>query len=807
MVCWLRILSLTFVVSLAADGGLVVLRSGGKIQFSEALDIEINAKDRAHALPGRPEAAPPPKNLQSFRLGPTLVKDAATGVIAVYAPNAQPRFLIPDGLSRKTPVAPAEAWKESVFSYKKAQSDKNRAQTTAAEFVAYLSGGVDELAGFCMDENALRLAAGEQFFALQIELTAEAVAVYGASPAMNRVERDVLAFMQTRLDRFDQGADSVRALDEGLRFAELSSRAYADNAAHGEARKRLAAGKLWLDRRTAVLRALAAGAQWDSFVLSYRGFEKHQSSFPDLAKLRQQALQASLNQHWKLGKQRLAQGQTRRAFEELRLASHRRPSETALQKDLSIAWTEYSRQAATDARGKRKALTAGERDALNQSLHFTARYREQKKLDEAMKSVLEAEHVDARALPVLLAKAEVLAARNEHSAALAALDEFDLNAVDEERAAGAKLRNEVLFSLTVGLEELRKQVEAAWNDGRYFESLNLARRGLLADPRSPAFLYHAGLAALVTRDRKSAPELLNAYLDASNTIDANAARRASVHTLLAGIKPPPAPPNGEPNWFSGANVPGGGLYCPISLAFQPRVDRIQASNKFAVRFAWDGGRLKSVVPVFEKQEQSTGEKPFVFTYHPEVPHALAVDLGDAPRPAAAGPDEVLRNSNVLLPNNPFVDTGMIRLITGKQAAVTVAGNRFFHPFVWERPTLFAMEYDELGRARRAREIPAADAPARPPVVAEFTWDEYRLSSIRVFQQTESSPAPLIYERTMRYQQGRLIGEEIRSAGKSPSIKYLWKGDQLVSAECEKDETIDGRSREVFFAASPGRRTN
>lgn len=810
MVCWLRILTLSFVVSLAAQAGVLVLRSAGKLQFSDALDLEINGKDKAFVLPGRPDPAPPPKNLASFRLGPTLIRDSDSGILATYSPGAQPRFLFPDGLSRKTPSPASVAWNESVFSYKKTPSDKTRTQTPAADFVAFLAAGPEELAALCMDENALRLAAGEQFFSFQLELTAEAVAAYSAHPAMARVEREILAFMLARLDRFDTGNNSALSLAEGLRFAGLSARAYPANPAHDAARKRLAAAKIWLDLRAAVLRALAAGQQWDSFLLAYRDFEKHQTSFPDLATLHKQALQSSLDLHWKRGKARLDQGQTRRAWEELRFASYRRPSDSALQKDLSIAWTEYSRQTAVSARGNRKSLTAGERDALSQSLHFAARYRQQNKLDEAMKSVLDAERIDPSALPVLLAKAEVLAARNEITAALATLDQFDLNAVDEERAAGSKLRNELLFSLTTGLDELRKQVEAAWTAGRYHETLRLAHRGLLADPRSPALLYHAGLASIVTRDRKSGTDLLNRYLDASNTLDSDSARRAAVFSLLASLKPPPdipAPPGGEPNWFSGAAAPDGALYCPISLAFQPHVDRIQASNKLTVRYNWEAGRLKSVVPSFEKAEQSTGEKPFVFTYHPQVPHALAVELGETPRQTGSGIDSILQATTVLLPNYPFLDAGLIAQLTGRRLAVTVAGNRFFHPFVWERPYIFTLDYDALGRVKQAREVPAAGAAPRPPVVADFAWDDFRLSSIRVSQLVEGASPQLIYERSMRYVQGRLTSEEIRSGGKSSSIKYVWKADQLVSAECEKDETLDSRSRDVLFAAPVKGRTN
>jgi len=568
-------------------------------------------------------------------------------------------------------------------------------------------------------------------------------------------------------------------------------------------RKLLAGNKNWLDRRLAILRALEAGSQWDAFLLGYRDFEKHQSSFPGLAATQRQALKESLSKHWKAGKNGLGNGQHRRAFEELRLASLRHPTDPSVQKDLAIAWSEYSRQTASDLRAKRKSLSTGEREALSQSLHFAQRYREQKKLAEALKSILDAERIDPEALPVLLAKAEVLGARNEIVSALAALDRYDMHAVDEERAAGVKLRNELLFELTVGLNELAKKVEAAWGEGRYHETLRLARRGLLANDKSSKFLYYAGLASLVTRDQQSGLELLNRYLEFSNTLDADPKQRAEVLGLTSVASGSAPISDGVPNWFSGRKLPPGIVYCPSSLAFQQKIDRIAASNKMTVRFVWEGPRLKSIIPSFEKPEQATGEKPVVFTYDPRVPHAVAVDPGDTPRKEVSDPDELLKNANVVLVNYPFADLQMIQRLTGRQPALTVTGNRYFNPFIWERPYVFSLEYDEQGRVTSARQLPGGDGPQRPPVKVEFSWDGLRLTSIKAYQLVEGGSAPpaLIYERVQRYVQDRLVGEEIRAGGKSSSIKYNWNAGALVSAECGKDESVDNRSRDVSFAGS------
>jgi len=803
-----RVLALSLICVCASAAGLLVYREGGKLRFVDILELEVNGKDKVVVLGKSPVPEAAINRLPSARLGATMIMDGTVGVPAIYAKSAAPQYLYPEGIPKNAAPAP-EAWKLVQITYKKPPPDKSAGMVQAAGFVAYLAGGVDELAAICTDAGALKLLGGSRAFDAQIELTSAAVAAYGSAPAMAEVERSVARAMHLRLERFERGIDSAASLDEGLGIARLSAQAYPGIAEHERYRAQLAEKKRWLDRRAAVLSALAAGEQWDAFLVAYRDFELHQPSFPAFAKLHQQALKASLDSHRQQGNQRLKAGNFRRAFEQYRLASLRQPSDSTLQKDLSIAWAEYSRQAATAARQARPVLTAGQRDAITQSLHFAERYREQKKPDEAMKHIADAERIDPNSLPVLLAKAEALASKNEYAAALKTLDVYDLHAVDEERTAGAKLRNELLFQLTAGLDDLVKRVEAAWTSGRYHEALRLARQGLQADPGAPALLRRAANAALVTRDRQGGADLLKRYLAASNNLDSDAAQRSAVHQVLSSIdEPGPVFSEGQPHWFSGVRLPPDAFYCPVSLAFQPKIDRIAGSNKFSLRYTWEGERLASIVPAFEKGAPDTGEKPVVFTYQNGVPHAVAVDQGVAPRPLPSDPDQVLQSSNVVLPNTALIDPAMAARLADRQVTLTVAGNRFFHPFVWEKPIVFAVDYDSMGRVRTARQL-KDDAPdARPPVEARFSWDGLRLTSIRVHQPVEGiAEPPVIYERTMRYEQGRLVKEQIRAGGRSPSIEYKWRNGQLISAVCDKDETLDGRSREVFFLAPAGQRAN
>jgi hypothetical protein len=104
-------------------------------------------------------------------------------------------------------------------------------------------------------------------------------------------------------------------------------------------------------------------------------------------------------------------------------------------------------------------------------------------------------------------------------------------------------------------------------------------------------------------------------------------------------------------------------------------------------------------------------------------------------------------------------------------------------------------YDERGRIREAHEI--GEAGATENMFLQFEWDGLRLMQVRGLQGSEKNPLK-VYERTLHYQNDRLVGETIQGQAKQSNIKYNYNGNRLVSAECGADLTLDGRSRKVVF---------
>jgi hypothetical protein len=72
----------------------------------------------------------------------------------------------------------------------------------------------------------------------------------------------------------------------------------------------------------------------------------------------------------------------------------------------------------------------------------------------------------------------------------------------------------------------------------------------------------------------------------------------------------------------------------------------------------------------------------------------------------------------------------------------------------------------------------------------------QLNAIRGFQAKTKT-----YERTMQYQDGKLVAEEVQGPGKASRVKYTYSGNRLVSAESTNDSSLDNRSRKVAFVAN------
>jgi hypothetical protein len=788
----------------SAHAGILVVRSEQGLQLNSAVSIAIDGKDKVLSLGGQPTIGAAISKLATARLEGTLLKDADSGVLLQYEAG-KADYLLPQDLPKNATVDPAEVWKTAKIVYKPSASDKAGTSISISSFVAFLPAGVEDLAALCKDTQALQLIAGKgKSFQAQVELMSAAVKAYPADPALASLEKYVEDAMRRRLEAFENGTGGVEALTQGLQFGELSQSVYPNSEGQLKLRQLLAGRKAWLDRKIAVQKALAAAAQWDAFILGDRDLERYREAFPEIVKDRAQALQGSLDLHVKTATELQSEGDYGAAYREFRLANLRKPTDSALREQAMQSWTEYSRRHATDSQAQRSKLAAGPQSAVERSLFFAEQNKLARKLDDALKNVRDAEAVlsssqpagtvSNAALKVWYAKADILGAQDRIAEALAALDAYDLYAVDEERAQADKLRNQLLFNLGTSLKNLKARLQTAWAEGSFSAAQQLADQGLKMDADDADLLYYAGSTALVKRDPKLGRDYLTRYLGVSSTLDADAERRAMAVRWLSSIAAPPGEARqGGANWLSGEKLPKGVFYCPLSLAFQPHIDRIDASGKFHATFDWDGERLKSIAPSFENADRPTAEKRISFRYEDRVPQVVwASDSAEARPAAPADPDAAYKNAPVLLPNNPLVDLAAIRRMAGKNLALTVAGNPFFNPFVWESLHYFRLTYDDGGRVSRAQEL-SGPTGAPGAQVLEFEWNGMQLTAIRGYVGNTKN-----YERTMQYQDGLLVGEEIQGRGKPSRIKYSYAANRLVSAEATADATLDNRGRKVTF---------
>lgn len=780
--------------------GILVTHVPQGFQFTEAVSVLVNGKDKVLNLGSDPKLGDRTGKLASVHLGGVMLLDADSGVMTAYE-EAGVEYILPEGTPKNAPRDAAAIWKSSAITYKKSPSDKTPAAVNLAEFVAFLPEGPAQLTRCATDRRALELIGGKAAgFDTQLKLIAAVVKAYPAEPAIAPLERFVLQAMEQRYERFESGTAGLDMLQQALRFAELSADIYPKQPEQTRLRETLAARKAWLDRKAAVLKAFAAVQDWDALLIGDRDFERYQHAFPEIASLQGEALKQSLDLHRQTGEKRLEESDFGAAFREFRLASYRQPSDKILQQKILMAWTDYSRRVASDRLGSRKQLSSGQREAINQALRFATGYKEQNKLDLALKSVAEGEAIDPDSLPVLLKKAEILGAKGEFNQALAALDQYDLDAVDDEREKASLLRNDLLFKRTSSAEDMKTQLRTTWAEGNFHKMRELAMRGLTAKDDDAELLYQAGMASLVTRNVQDGKSYFTRYLEVSNTLDADQQQRIRVRSAIAGLGAAPAavaaPAATAVNWMSGMPLPDSVYYCPASLAFQPRVDHIEASNKMRVLYSWDGDRLRLIAPAFDKPEHATGEKTVAFGYGARFAGVTAVEYSSLRNPPSGDPDELYKHSVPLLSNNPYVDPAAVQKLTGKDIAIGISGNKYFNPFVWDGIHYFRLTYDSRGRVVQAREI-ADPASAPGDSMLEFDWDGLRLTAIRGYRGA-GSQRQQTYERTLEYQDARLVSEQIQSQGKTWRIKYTYNGGKLATAICDRDPSLDDRSRQVTF---------
>jgi len=787
-----------FLIALTAHAGILVLQTDKGLQFTEAATLVIGSKDRVLNLGGQPRISEPINKLQAIKLAGVVLKDADSGALAIFTDGSL-QYFIQDGLPKNTAGNLPAIWRASTIAYKKAANDKTPTAIPLAQFLAFLPAGAEELAHLCMDQRQLAVLGGKgKWFAEQLLLTSAAAKAYGTDPAMAVLRKYVEQSMNQRYESFEAGSAGVEALDQGLEFARLSLAAYPSEPAQIQLRNQLAEKRKWLDQKIAILKAFAAAADWDAFLLADRDFERYRHSFPEMAEMHGTALSQSLLQHKMAGDLRNKEEDYGSAYREFRLASMRKPSDAVLRTDMRTAWGNYSSQVAKDHQGSQKPLTQGERSAISQDLQRAKLDLQVNKPERALVEVQDAERIAKTNLDVLLRKAEVLGALHQFRMALAALDEYDRRAVDEERLKAGELRANLAFQRDNNLDDLKTQLHKAYAAFNFHQAADLVRQGLESKDDDAELLITAGRLGMILRDPLSSRAAFQHYLDVTTNLDANENERAQVRLLMAAVHEPKAAESGSPDWLSNKKLPAGVYYSPVSLAFQPKIDRIAASNKMTVSFEWDGDRLSSITPSFEKDVRASGEQKVYFGYDDRNSGVTWVGTVSDPRGAPpTDPDELFRRSLVRLINDPYADPAAIRMLTGKNLAIGIAGNRFFDPFVWDKIHYFQFAYDDAGRVSQARELPDPKAAPGDQWV-DFDWDGLRLTAVRAYQGADADHRTKIYERTLQYQDNRLISEEIQFQGKTSKIRYNYNGGRLVSAVSDRDPSLDDRSRQVTF---------
>jgi len=797
---------------------IIVLRPGGTgWQVVEAEKITFNQKEKlrtgsSQTLEFRQDAYKKFPQVEIVKSG-TLRRHVGGYLVRRSESGWEP--VAADGAPVKTATSFAALWTATVVSIQAQRSSKTATALRPGEIYAILPGTDrnEALANLIADASNFRglgEASEDAAFAERMSLLV-GVANSVTGPGATKLKQLLLSEMLAAGQRVSAGIAKAGDLTAGLKYAEVSAQAYPKDAQQEEARTGLSKTKKWLDERMAILKAFRAGDLWDAYLDKYDDFERWDGSFQDLRKSREQAFLESGQQHRARGEQFYKDKVYPRAMVELKLAQGRLPSDRQIA-DLieKVKLDDEHQNAVTRVKVvedptstiyrliTRRLQNADSYINDGKSAEAGGRLTEADgKLTEAEGEILQAEGVDKGSPRIMLSRAKLLQARKQPLKALEILDDYARRVVDDG-GDGDKLRNTILLELKSTKEIKKAAVAKAESDGDYVAALKTVQEGLDLDANDLDFLLHAGRLNAILRKNANAAELFENYLRLSQGRDAEQKRRTEVYNTLPLVKAAIPDPDGKPNWFSGYHNPPGIAYCPISLMPSARVAEVKASRKQIANFQWTGDRLSSVQTLSQEPGEREPKTAVYFDYFFKdrggVRRVSVEPLEDAaaeglptPRFTAEGTAGAGKGIYLGLPNHPVVDPLMVERLTGKRVATIIAGNPYFHPFVWDGIYVFIAEYDDKGRVKSARQIPAA---GQAPRTLDFKWDGLRL--IEIAERGGD------YKRTMTYNGDKLTMETIAFRGKSSKIEYKYKGDQLLEAVCGEDASLDNRSRHVSF---------
>lgn len=741
------------------------------------------------------------KGLVERLLEQTCVRVHAAGYPLIWVSGAwQPAY--PDGLAIKSQTTATAAWqsvKLQIIRQPRGKAEEIPVTGLVAILPATESG--DALAEFVADVRNFT-GVGEtgpgQAFDHQMSLLV-AVAPSAPPAAAARLKALLSSLMAGVAERAGTGIVALPELQTALRVAAIAELAFGQDPALRTLRGTIIGRKNWLDQRVAILKALASIRGWDFFLEKYGEFERFDHSFDDLRKTRTEAFRESAGEHREAGQRFYSSKQFPAAIREFRLASLRSPADRDLQALLDSARIEEARDTARRRQRPRPDPTSAAFRQLQQSLVFAENYIRDGKLEQAEGEILRMETLDPQGADGLLMRARLHQARKQLPQTLEILDDYDRKVIDPaEIAKGDALRANILYEIASTRDRLAKEIEVATARGDFAEASRLARSGAAIAPADPNLNYQAGVQALILRDHAGGTRYLRRYLELSKALPLEAPRRGTVYGVLsASVIGNAAAAVGARSWFSGQPLQDGVYYCPMSLAPAARPLEVRASRKQTSSFEWGtADRLISVKTV----NGTPGEagSAVYFDYFPGggVRRVNTEPFSQQEEVPLLAPDSAKvtpRGAWTLLPNHPQIDVAMVQRFTGKKVATVVAGNPYFHPFVWTGLFTFLAEYDADGRIRSASQINLpTTAPAR---ILTFEWQDMRLTTV---VERNSKGEPTGYRRDISYSDGQISAETVHFQGKTNKIEYKREKGRLVEAICEADPSLDSRSRRVTF---------
>jgi hypothetical protein len=783
----------------------LVSRSGGTSwQIQEVARVTFNQRDRLRIGPDmRDFEAKQYKKLRPVMANTVgIIRRHAGGFLVRKNSNGAWEPLLPDGLSQKV-TSYKEAWQGLNVEFRKERNTKVATTVPLDDILAILQGSDAnmEVVNFLSDDSNFR-GLGEKDE--QAGFEEHMSLLVGVAPSMTgdaaaKLKQLLFAKMDGAAQRLRSGIAKYAVLEEGLRYVPVSEKAFPDDALQKSARESLQSQDGWVNRRIAILKAMAAGSLWDALIDAYGDFERWDNSFADMPKLREAAFKASTEEHVSAAERLRAAKQFSLALKDLEIALKRSPESKAIADLLD----EVKSEAEADRGGikdrKQEVPGSPEYRRVTRYLADADNYAspENGQMEEAEQQLAQAKTLAPGSPRVMYARAKLYDAEKQPINALKALDEYMRNVSSEKEIDdGEKLRSKISLTLNTAKKNLRKAIDKAEAEGDFPAAMKAAQEGLDLDPTNLEFLLYGGKESAILRNKPHAVDLLNKYLSVASS--STTSKKAEVYKMLEALaKASASEPNGSadgtPSWFSAYRSEAGLFYCPVSLAPKPHISTVKARKEFAV-YEWAGGGVTTI----HTTTQEKGAPPFqvYFDYFgpgKSVRRVSTEPFGsneDPPLPKFTPSDTESQGKAVYvkLATHPVVDPIMVARLTGKSTAVLVAGNPYFQPFVWSAIHVFMADYDDRGRVASAREI-GADQPHR---VLDFKWDG---DSGRLIEVSERGGA---YRREMTYSGDRLTSETVTFGRKTSKIEYKYSGSQLTAARCDDDPSLDNRNCTVSF---------